>query len=315
MPGETAHRLGFAVKVLGEGGLPSHDTRRWASGPHLRHSLEHLRAILEYVARHDIRMYRLPTALAPYASHPDLPQFHDQVAECEPELARLGARARELDVRLSMHTGPYVVLNSERPEVRAAAAAELDWQAHVLDALGCGPEAVVVVHVGGFGGGREAAAARFEQGVEGLSERARRRIALENDDRTWPLASVLEVAQRIGRPVVFDVMHHRIVNPAGVPEAEALRLALATWPAAIVPKIHFSSPKTQGEARESGGWSLPRLVAHADLIDLLDFEAFLAGPAAGLAFDVLLEARLKDVALLHLRNGLIARGRWPVPAP
>ena len=43
----TSHRLGFAVKVLGEGGLPSHDTRRWQSGPHLEVSLARLRAILE----------------------------------------------------------------------------------------------------------------------------------------------------------------------------------------------------------------------------------------------------------------------------
>ena len=35
----SSHRLGFAVKVLGGGGLPSHDTRRWQSGPHLRVSL------------------------------------------------------------------------------------------------------------------------------------------------------------------------------------------------------------------------------------------------------------------------------------
>ena len=32
-------RLGFAVKVLGDGGLPSHDTRRWQSDPHLSVSL------------------------------------------------------------------------------------------------------------------------------------------------------------------------------------------------------------------------------------------------------------------------------------
>ena len=80
----TAHRLGFAVKVLGDGGLPSHDARRWASGPHLRHSLENLAAILDFLDRHDIRMYRMATALAPYASHPELPQFHDQVRECAP---------------------------------------------------------------------------------------------------------------------------------------------------------------------------------------------------------------------------------------
>ena len=38
-------RLGFAVKVLGDGGLPSHETRRWQSGPALAVSLERLRAI------------------------------------------------------------------------------------------------------------------------------------------------------------------------------------------------------------------------------------------------------------------------------
>jgi hypothetical protein len=31
-----SRKLGFAVKVVGEWGLPSHDTRRWQSEPHLR---------------------------------------------------------------------------------------------------------------------------------------------------------------------------------------------------------------------------------------------------------------------------------------
>src|SRR3712207_7630144 len=64
---DTRVRLGFAVKVLGKGGLPSHDSRRWQSGPHLRTSLEYLRAILAYLDEQDIRMYRMATALAPYA--------------------------------------------------------------------------------------------------------------------------------------------------------------------------------------------------------------------------------------------------------
>src|SRR5687767_11404206 len=97
----TAHRLGFAVKVLGAGGLQSHDTRRWQSNPHLRHSLERLRRILDYLDGHDIRMYRMATALAPYASHPDLPQFHRQVDECAEELAALGELVRDRDIRLS----------------------------------------------------------------------------------------------------------------------------------------------------------------------------------------------------------------------
>ncbi|MDP9400656.1 MAG: hypothetical protein M3P39_06860 [Actinomycetota bacterium] len=69
-------RLGFPEKVLGEGGLPERDGRRWRSGPHLRVSLEYLEAIFAYLERHDLRMYRVSQALAPYASDPDLPQFH-----------------------------------------------------------------------------------------------------------------------------------------------------------------------------------------------------------------------------------------------
>jgi UV DNA damage endonuclease len=74
----------------------------------------------DYFERHDIRMYRLPTTLAPYARHPELTQFHSQIEECAPELAEVGALARERDVRLSTHPGQYTVLNSERVEVRAA---------------------------------------------------------------------------------------------------------------------------------------------------------------------------------------------------
>ena len=56
-------RLGFAVKVLGEGGLPSSDNRRWQSDPHLRHSLALLDGVLSYLDRHDIRMYRMTASV------------------------------------------------------------------------------------------------------------------------------------------------------------------------------------------------------------------------------------------------------------
>jgi hypothetical protein len=108
----VSRKLGFAVKVVGEPGLPSHDTRRWQSKPHLSVSLERLRGILEYLARVEIGMYRLPSGLVPYATHPDLPQFHGQLEACAAELADVGARANELGIRLSSHPAQFVVLNS-----------------------------------------------------------------------------------------------------------------------------------------------------------------------------------------------------------
>ena len=299
----TAHRLGFAVKVLGAGGLPSHDTRRWSSGPHLRHSLERLARILDYLDENDIRMYRLATALAPYASHPEMPQFHDQVAECAEELAAVGASVRERDLRLSSHPGQYTVLNSERADVQAAAAAELEVQAALFDAMGLGDEAVVVLHVGGAAGGKPAACDRFLAGLELLSDAAQARLVIENDDRSFGTPDVLALAERAGLRVVWDVLHHHCNDPEGMSDREALAGALATWPAELTPKIHYSSPRL--DVREG---KLPQLRAHADLVDPIGFERFLRDVAGERDFDVMLEAKAKDLALLRLREHLAGRG-------
>ena len=307
-------RLGFAVKVLGGGGLPSHDTRRWQSGPSLGVSLDRLEAVLRHCAAEGIEMYRMATALAPYASHPDLPQFHDAPAVFAQRLAEVGALARELDIRLSTHPGQYTVLNSEDERVRALAVAELEVQAALLDGMGLGPEAVVVLHVGGAAGGVEAAFDRFEAGFASLSDAARARLVVENDDRVFGLADVLALSERIGRPVVFDVHHHACHDPAGIPAREALALAVATWPEGVVPKMHYSSPRTQVEerARRVGrrverSLVVPPLRAHADLIDPIAFGWFLDEVAAGIDVDVMLEAKAKDLALLALRDALARR--------
>src|SRR3954453_17688506 len=176
-------RLGFAVKVIGIGShppLPSHDTRRWRSGPHLSVSLDRLAAILEYLDETDVRAYRMATALAPYASHPDLPQFRDQPRACAERLAAVGARARAAGIRLSTHPGQYTVLNSTDERVAALAVEELEVQAEILDGMGLGPEAVVVLHVGGAAGGVAAALDRFVRGFERLSDAARARLVVEN---------------------------------------------------------------------------------------------------------------------------------------
>jgi UV DNA damage endonuclease len=306
-----SRRLGFAVKVVGEPGLPSHDTRRWQSKPHLSVSLERLREILHYLARVQIGMYRVSSALVPYGTHPDLPEFHGQLEECAAELAELGADANELGVRLSSHPGQYVVLNSASERVAAGAARDLELQARLFDAMGLGPEAVVVLHVGGAEGGLEAGKSRFLRAVERLSERARARLVIENDDRVYSLTQVLELSRRTGLRVVWDVLHHHCHDPDRLPDREALELALGTWPREQTPKIHYSSPKTAIEertARSGRRIVLPQLRAHADMVDPVAFEWFLRGPGQGLGFDIMLEAKAKDAALLRLREQLSARG-------
>ena len=188
-------------------------------------------------------------------------------------------------------------------------------QAELMDGMGLGPESVVVLHVGGGAGGTEAALDRFQRGFDLLSDAARARLVIENDDRRFALRDVLHLHERIGRPVVWDVLHHFCHDPDGIPAREALELALATWPDGAAPKIHYSSPKTAAEprSRRAGrrverSLSLPQPRAHADLVDPVAFEGFLLETAQDLDFDVMLEAKAKDLALIRLRDQLEARG-------
>ena len=166
----------------------------------------------------------------------------------------------------------------------------------------------MVLHLGSGG---EDGAERFVRGVELLSDAARARLAIENDDRVFALGDVLEVSRRCGLPVVWDILHHHCLDPAGIPDREALELALATWPADVVPKIHYSSPKTAVEERSRRRGRrvektlvLPQLRAHADMVDPIGFRHFLRDTADGLRFDIMLEAKAKDLALLRLREQL-----------
>ena len=137
---------------------------------------------------------------------------------------------------------------------------------------------------------------------------------IENDDGQFGLSDVLELHRRTGLRVVWDILNHRCLDPDRIPVAEALRLAFATWEEGTTPKIHYSSPRTDAEERKrkvgrrvERRTVLPPLKAHADLIDPIGFEDFLAGPAAGLDFDLLLESKAKDLALLRLRDQLAER--------
>ncbi len=151
-PPAPLSRLGFAVKVMGVPGLKSNDTRRWQKNPHLTKSCEYLDTIFNYLAKQRIAMYRLSSDLAPYVTHPDMPQFHRQIEEADAELRALGRRATEMGLRLSFHPSQYTILNSADAELNRKSMLDIESQATILDRMEAGPEGVVIVHAGGVYG-------------------------------------------------------------------------------------------------------------------------------------------------------------------
>ncbi len=322
-------RLGFPVKVMGRPDLKSQDTRRWQKNPHLKCSLELLDEVLDYLKSERLDMYRLSSDIAPYATHPDMPQFHSMVADSDAELRAFGAKAKEYDIRLSFHPSQYVLLNAPNPELTRKSIWDLSSQAEMLDRMELDDEAVMITHVGGVYDDREASRARWIEGWEQCPEHVRRRLVLENDDIRFSAADVLWIHERTGVRCVFDYQHMWCLNPERLDMRDVLERFLATWPAGVRPKMHFSSPRTElreikqkvvagrkppkGEllkeplkpnARVKTVLRPPVWTGHADFTNPFEFATFMR-MAEGLVFDVMMEGKSKDLSLLRLRPDLL----------
>lgn len=307
-------QLGFAVNVMGRPEMPAYDARRWQNNPHLRVSLSYLKAIFDYLAESGITMYRMSSDLAPYVTHPDMLQFHNQIAECAEELQGLGARAKAQGLRLSFHPAQYILLNSPDETLVEKSIADLAAQALILDAMELGPEAVLVTHVGGVYGDVARGRRRWVETWARLPEHVQRRLVLENDDTRYGIADICWIHEYTGVRLVYDYLHHWCLDREGMEQYAALAACLRTWPDGVRPKIHFSSPRTEMRTVERRNRTTrkveqvqapPVWTGHADYINPFEFIAFMRGAAMLPDFDVMLECKLKDVALLRLREDLV----------
>jgi UV DNA damage endonuclease len=298
-----------AVRVLGRAGLRARDGRRAEHMPHLSVSLLLVREVLLYLADRRISCYRLAEDLAPYQDRPDMPAFAGQIEACADLLAETGALARAHGIRLTMHMGLHTALATPDEALAARAAAAVAARARLLDALDAGAEGVLTLHVGGVHGDRAAALHRFAARFERLPQAVRARVVVEPDEDCFSLDTLLRLHQMIGVPIVFDTLHHQLNNPQRIPARAALALALATWPRDVRPKIHYSTQRTEAHllparAGQNRQVLAPRHGQHADYINVFEFASFVEGARGLPPFDVVLEAKAADLALLRLREDL-----------
>lgn len=251
-----------------------------------------LSAAIDWCADHGIGCFRVNSQILPLKTHPalgydvsDLPQGETIVAAFE----ACGELAKRRGVRTCFHPDQFVVLNSPREEVVASSLGELEYQAEVAEWIAAD---VLIVHGGGGFGDKPAALARFAANLSRLSERARSRLVVENDDIVYTPSDLLPLCQAEGIPLVYDVHHHRCL-PDGLSVEQATELALATWNRE--PLFHISSP--------IAGWHGAHCRRHHDFIDAADF------PACWLdrRLTVEVEAKAKEVAVLELLASLRER--------
>ena len=258
--------------------------------PVITQNLQDVRAALRWNVEHGLRFFRISSDLIPFGP---LDAFPFDWAEAFDWLFRDIRRLVKAEkLRVTSHPGQYTVLNSPRPEVVDASVAELEHQAHVLRLMD--PKGTMTLHVGGAYGDKPSAMDRFAANVERLSEDARRRLILENDDTTYTLAETVELAERTGQAVVVDLFHHKL-NPSGATAdenlTELLERAVATWNGRP-PKLHLSSHKPGSRTGHAD------FLLMDDVQELIDVMAQVRPVDA--PYDVMLEAKQKEQAALEV---------------
>ena len=250
---------------------------------------EALLAALEFCAGNGIGCFRINSQILPLKTHPNLGYTLEELPEGNAIITLFkacGTYARSHKLRTCFHPDQFVVLNSQRPDVVAASIRELEYQSEVAEWIGAD---VVNVHGGGAFGDKQKALADFARGVDRLSNRARTRLTVENDDTIFSPADLLPVCRALGIPLVYDVHHHRC-NADMFSVEKATGLAVATWNRE--PMFHISSPMD--------GWSGPKPERHHDFIDITDFPACWENGD----FTVEVEAKAKELAVLKLQREL-----------
>jgi UV DNA damage endonuclease len=256
--------------------------------------------LLRHNRAYEIQVYRLSSKLIPLIGH-ELLRDWDPIAKLAAELEELGDYAKQNEMRISFHPDHFTVLSTHRPDVLDKSIADLERHAAMLDAMRLGPEAKCNIHIGGSYGDKEKAGERFITHFGKLRPEIQKRLTLENDDKTFTALETVEIAERVGAPMVLDIHHHQ-VNNDGEQAVQLWPRIQKTWlnpvnsdqtvgsKPTLPPKIHASSPKSEKEPR-----------SHADYIEAEPLLAFLRGIAAGTPnLDIMIEAKMKDQALLRL---------------
>lgn len=254
--------------------------------------------LLKHNRAYDIEMYRCSSKLIPLLGHESLEGW-DPMPVLLDSFHELGSYVREHSMRISFHPDHFTVLSTPREEVLRSSLGDLDRHVAMLEAMGLDESAKCNIHVGGTYGNKASATKRFVDRFTQLPDRIRRRMTLENDDKTFTAIETLQICEEVGAPMVLDIHHHQVNHEEGQDDVvELWPRILQTWrnetaqasDQPLPPKIHVSSPKSDKDPR-----------SHADFIDapvLLDFLRAVAPVTPKL--DVMIEAKKKDEALLKL---------------
>lgn len=253
--------------------------------------------IVEWNVSSGIMMFRISSDLVPFADHPELGRLFRRLRRAsggwwssvvEPCRKAIFS-ALSTGARFSMHPAQFVSIGSQRAATRRSSLANLEYHAALLDdlALPRSLECPINIHVGN-GTRPEETIPVVRASLSRLSPSVLSRLVFENEQHGhWTPSALMSAFPEI--PVTLDY-HHLLLNPD--------------------PKMSV----TEIERRISASWSPHRPVCHwsegrSHRLDPAHSEFVESLPET--PFDMEIEAKGKDLAVLRLMDGIAAKPSPP----
>jgi UV DNA damage repair endonuclease len=205
------------------------------------YNIEAVHKLIKKVGEQDagLRMVRLSSNLLPVYTEPTYSYFwlkKDVRDYCEKAFALVGATAKALDVRLSMHPGQFVVLASDNPDIVRRSIEEFEYHTDIIRWMGYGQkfqDFKCNVHISGRQG-----PAGIRAALNKLSPEARNCITVENEEYKHGLDDCLSLADVV--PTVLDLHHHWIRDGDYIaPTDVRISRILDSW-RGVRPVLHYS---------------------------------------------------------------------------
>lgn len=284
-------------------------------------NLKHLKIVIQWHIDNGHLFYRLSSDMFPHISSPELDkrldsehlQQYRSLAFAKDIIGEIGLLAYNNNIRLTMHPGQYNQLGSPTQSVVDKTFVDLAWQAQIFEVMeeaiyqatgisNALPESTLCIHGGGVYNNKNGAIARWIENFRRMPLYVQKRIALENCEKGYCVDDLLPTCNVLGIPLIFDFFHYICYDHYHPKEtqrsiSELMPEILQTWKTRSCANVyHNTRPKFHLSDQAIGNSCVG---AHSDYVESVPDE-LLQLHQTGVPFDIMIEAKQKDLAMLQI---------------
>lgn len=249
-------------------------------------NLQDLQNILKYNIENDIYLFRISSDIIPFGSLLKT-NYKGNFKEI---LDKIGHFIIQNNIRVSMHPGQYLVLNSNDKKVIRNSIDDLIYHFEFLDSLNIDYTHKIIIHIGGKYNDKKESIKRFINNYNNLDDILKKRIIIENDEKNFNFEDIYYIFEYTGAPIVFDFFHD-LINPSNYKYDQIFNLIKKTWKREDGnPKVHYSDKSPY-----------KKIGAHSEFIILENFVKFYNLVKEN-NFDIMLETKDKDISAIKVIN-------------